>query len=156
MDQLRQYGLPAFANGGIVQRFAEGDEVSKLKSGEIEVISSEIVTKENGDIVRVRKIRQIGPRGLPIERTIEEVIEPATQTQESKNPKTPNKNKTQKTIDSKSDLRIAAEMETGAKNLAGSARKSEEIVSDTVERKQEELAESGFASSGDGSGTSTL
>ena len=150
MDQLRQYGLPAFANGGIVQRLAEGDEVSKLKSGEIEVISSEIVTKENGDIVRVRKIRQIGPRGLPIERTIEEVIEPATLTQDSsKNPRDPNKGITQKTIDSKSDLRIAAEMETGAKNLAESARKSEEIVSDTIDRKQEELAESGFASSGD-------
>ena len=149
MDQLRQYGIPAFANGGVVQRFAEGDEVSKLKPGEIEVISSEIVTKENGDIVRVRKIRQIGPRGLPIERTVEEVIEPATQTQKSKNPRDPNKGITEKTIDSKSDLRIAAEMETGAKNLAESARTSEAIVSDTVDRKQEELAESGFASTGD-------
>ena len=29
MDQLRQYGLPAFANGGVVQRFAEAGEVTK-------------------------------------------------------------------------------------------------------------------------------
>jgi len=146
MDQLRQYGIPAFANGGVVQRFAEAGEVSKLKSGEIEVISSEIVTKENGDIVRVKRIRQIGPRGLPIERTIEEVIEPATQTQKSKNPRDPNKGITEKTIDSKSDLRIAAEMETGAKNLADSARTSEEIVADVEKKKkkEEELDNSGL------------
>ena len=58
MDQLRQYGLPAFANGGVVQRFAEAGEVTRLEAGEIEVISEDIVTKDNGDIVRVKKIRQ--------------------------------------------------------------------------------------------------
>mgnify|MGYP003146343467 FL=1 len=29
MDQLRQYGLPAFANGGVVQRFDNGGDVNK-------------------------------------------------------------------------------------------------------------------------------
>ncbi len=29
MDQLRQYGLPAFANGGIVQRFSNGGDANK-------------------------------------------------------------------------------------------------------------------------------
>lgn len=28
-DQLRQYGIPAFANGGVVQKFANGREVTK-------------------------------------------------------------------------------------------------------------------------------
>ena len=149
MDQLRQYGLPAFANGGVVQRFAEAGEVTKLKAGEIEVISEEIVTKENGDIVRVRKIRQIGPRGLPIERTVEEVIEPATLTQDtSKNPRAVGEDQKKKVPAPKSNLRLATEMEEGAENVAKSARPTEAIVSDTVERKQEELAESGFAGTG--------
>ena len=148
-DQLRMYGLPAFANGGVVQRFSNGDEVTKLKAGEIEVISEEIVTKENGDIVRVRKIRQIGPRGLPIERTVEEVIEPATLTQDSsKNPRDFGQNKKEKNVGGQSNLRLASEMEEGAENLAKTARTSEEVVSDTVDRKQEELAESGFAGTG--------
>jgi hypothetical protein len=144
MDQLRQYGLPAFANGGVVQRFAEAGEVTKLKAGEIEVISEEIVTKENGDIVRVRKIRQIGPRGLPIERTVEEVIEPATLTQDtSKNPRNFGQNKKEKNVGGQSNLRLASEMEEGAENLAKSARTSEEIVAD-VEKKKEELDNSGL------------
>ena len=148
-DQLRMYGLPAFANGGVVQRFSNGDEVTKLKAGEIEIISEDIVKKDNGDIVRVRKIRQIGPRGLPIERTIEEVIEPATLTQDSsKNPRDFGQNKKEKNVGGQSNLRLATEMEEGAENLAKTARTSEEVVSDTVDRKQEELAESGFAGTG--------
>jgi len=146
-DQLRAYGIPAFANGGVVQRFASGDEVTRLKVGEIEVISEDIVTKDNGDIVRVKKIRQGGPRG-DIIRTVEEVIEPATITQENKNPRSPQKDKKEKKVGGQSNLRLASEMEAGAENVAKSARTSEEIVSDTVDRKQEELAESGFASTG--------
>jgi len=143
-DQLRMYGLPAFANGGIVQRFSNGDEVTKLKAGEIEVISEDIVTKDNGDIVRVRRIRQIGPRGLPIERTVEEVIEPATLTQDSsKNPRTPQKDKN-KTVGGQSNLRLASEMEEGAENLAKTARTSEEIVEDVEKKKKEELDNSGL------------
>ena len=129
-DQLRMYGLPAFANGGVVQRFSNGDEVTKLKAGEIEVISEEIVTKENGDIVRVKKIRQIGPRGLPIERTVEEVIEPATLTQDtSKNPRKFGQNKKEKNVGGQSNLRLASEMEEGAED---------------VEKRKEELDNSGL------------
>jgi len=147
MDQLRQYGLPAFANGGVVQRFASGDEVTRLEAGEIEVISEDIVTKDNGDIVRVKKIRQRGPRG-DIIRTVEEVIEPATITQENKNPRSPQKDKKEEKVGGQSNLRLATEMEAGAENVAKSARPTEAIVSDTVTRKQEELAESGFAGTG--------
>ena len=147
MDQLRQYGLPAFANGGVVQRFASGDEVTRLEAGEIEVISEDIVTKDNGDIVRVKKIRQRGPRG-DIIRTVEEVIEPATITQENKNPRSPQKDKKEEKVGGQSNLRLATEMEAGAENVAKSARPSEAIVSDTVDRKQEELATSGFAGTG--------
>ena len=146
-DQLRMYGLPAFANGGVVQRFANGDEVTRLEAGEIEVISEDIVTKDNGDIVRVKKIRQRGPRG-DIIRTVEEVIEPATITQENKNPRSPQKDKKEEKVGGQSNLRLATEMEAGAENVAKSARPAEAIVSDTVDRKQEELAESGFASTG--------
>ena len=139
MDQLRMYGLPAFANGGVVKY---------QTAGEIKVIDEEIITKPNGDIVRVRTIEQRTPRGI-VTRKVEEVIEPGTQTQKTKNPRDPKKDKKDTKVPDKSPLRLATEMEQGAENLAGSARTSEEIVSDTVDRKQEELADSGFAASGD-------
>ena len=138
-DQLRMYGLPAFANGGVVKY---------QTAGEIKVIDEEIITKPNGDIVRVRTIEQRTPRGT-VTRKIEEVIEPATLTQESsKNPRSPQKDKKEK-VGGQSPLRLASEMEEGAEKLAESARTSEAIVSDTVDRRQEELADSGFAASGD-------
>ena len=137
-DQLRMYGLPAFANGGVVKY---------QTAGEIKVIDEEIITKPNGDIVRVRTIEQRTPRGT-VTRKIEEVIEPATLTQESsKNPRSPQKDKKEK-VGGQSPLRLASEMEEGAEKLAESARTSEAIVSDTVDRRQEELADSGFAASG--------
>ena len=138
MDQLRQYGLPAFANGGVV---------NYQTAGEVKVIDEEIITKPNGDIVRVRTIEQRTPRGI-VTRKVEEVIEPGTLTQENKNPRSPQKDKKEKKVGGQSNLRLATEMEAGAENVAKSARTSEEIVSDTVDRKQEELAESGFASTG--------
>jgi len=136
-DQLRMYGIPAFANGGIVG-YAE--------AGEVEVIDEEIITKPNGDIVRVKTIRQKTPRGF-VTRKIEEVLDPATLTQESKNPRIKDDKKDNK-VGGQSTLRLASEMEAGAENVAKSARSTEEVVSDTVDRRQEELAESGFASTG--------
>ena len=56
--------------------------------------------------------------------------------------------KKKKVPEPKSNLRLATEMEEGAENVAKSARPTEAIVSDTVDRKQEELAESGFAGTG--------
>ncbi len=132
-EQLRMYGIPAFANGGVV---------NYNTAGEIKVIDEEIVTKPNGDIVRVRTIEQRTPRGT-VTRKIEEVLEPATITQDSSiNPRSPKKEQKKEVNESKSNLRVATEMEAGAKKLAESTRTKEAIVADA--EKKEELDNSGL------------
>ena len=141
MDQLRMYGLPAFANGGVVQRFQNGGQAG-------DIIKTEFIERDGDIIKRTTKLVKQARTGKLIERVFEEVVEPGTQTQESKNPRSPQKNKEKKVPD-KSPIRLATEMEQGAENLAKTARTSEEIVSDKIDKKQEELADSGFAASGD-------
>ena len=141
MDQLRMYGLPAFANGGVVQRFQNGGQAG-------DIIKTEFIERDGDIIKRTTKLVKQAKTGKLIERVFEEVVEPGTQTQVSKNPRDPQKDKEEK-VGGQSPLRLASEMEEGAENLAESARTSEAIVSDTVDRKQEELADSGFAASGD-------
>ena len=141
-EQLRMYGIPAFANGGVV---------NYNTAGEVRLIKQEIKIKPNGDIVRVRTVEQDTPRGT-ITREIEEIIEKDMTYDDdvSKNPRTPNKNKKQeeKKPEPKSDLRIAAEMQAGGEKLAKTARTSEEIAADAnelkEEKRKEELAESGL------------
>ena len=64
-EQLRMYGIPAFANGGVV---------NYNTAGEVRLIKQEIKIKPNGDIVRVRTVEQDTPRGT-ITREIEEIID---------------------------------------------------------------------------------
>tara|TARA_R100000231_G_scaffold2394_2_gene4227 strand:- start:226 stop:1350 length:1125 start_codon:yes stop_codon:yes gene_type:complete len=141
MDQLRMYGLPAFANGGVVQRFQNGGQAG-------DIIKTEFIERDGDIIKRTTKLVEQARTGKLIERVFEEVVEPGTQTQVSKNPRDPKKDE-EKEVGGQSSLKLATEMEEGAENVAKSARPSEAIVSDTVERRQEELAESGFAASGD-------
>ena len=141
-DQLRMYGLPAFANGGVVQRFQNGGQAG-------DIIKTEFIERDGDIIKRTTKLVKQARTGKLIERVFEEVVEPGTQTQVSKNPRDPQKDKKDTKVPDKSPIRLATEMEQGAEKLAESARTSEAIVSDTVDRRQEELADSGFAASGD-------
>lgn len=102
-DQLRAYGIPAFANGGVVQKFAEGpgpEGVTKLpfmpdpseesitstqlRNSELPpvgtVIKDEIVLdEETGIKTRIREVVVAGARGIPrIQKTEEVVFKPAT------------------------------------------------------------------------------
>ena len=94
-DQLRAYGIPAFANGGIVQRFDNGGDVNRLpflsdrtntaidpdilnKNRNLPpvgtVIRDEIIENEKGEKIRITETVVAGARGMKVVQTKEEVV----------------------------------------------------------------------------------
>ena len=94
-DQLRQYGIPAFANGGIVQRFDNGGDVNRLpflsdrtntaidpdilnKNRNLPpvgtVIRDEIIENEKGEKIRITETVVAGARGMKVVQKKEEVV----------------------------------------------------------------------------------
>jgi len=94
-DQLRAYGIPAFANGGIVQRFDNGGDVNKPpfladrtntvidpdilnKNRNLPpvgtVIRDEIVENEKGEKIRITETVVQGARGMKVVQKKEEVV----------------------------------------------------------------------------------
>jgi len=89
------YGIPAFANGGVVQRFENGGDVNKppflsnrtdtaidpeilSKNRNLPpvgtVIRDEIIDGEKGEKIRITETVVQGPRGMKIVQTKEEVV----------------------------------------------------------------------------------
>jgi hypothetical protein len=94
-DQLRAYGIPAFANGGIVQRFDNGGDVNRLpflsdrtntaidpdilnKNRNLPpvgtVIRDEIIENEKGEKIRITETVVAGARGMKVVQKKEEVV----------------------------------------------------------------------------------
>ena len=95
-DQLRAYGIPAFANGGVVQRFDNGGDVNKppflanrtdtaidpeilFKNKNLPpvgtVIREEIVLdEETGEKIKITETVVQGPKGMKVVQTKKEVV----------------------------------------------------------------------------------